>query len=747
MPVDWSLVGMLKFAFIGNPNTGKSSLINALSKNNQLHVGNWGGVTFVKKVIKTTIENQQVELIDLPGIYSFDDINQEAKITQDEIIKGDYDMYINVIDATNITRNLFLTVVLLELNLPVITIVNYADLLKKYKYNIDVVKLEKLLRSPCLLVSATKKTNVDKILPMAVERYNQLKDNPQVQKPFYFYDANLQQIKTQLETDILKSDIFQKNLVKQEDKAKFWANFYSIRLLEDSGFIKDHHSGFLHHNKDKQSKTETKSINEKLANDYKEFIANLNFDTATSYIINKRSKYAANIAKAAISKKISEKRVRRSLAADKVILNKWAGIPIFLVVMLMAFLIIFSFATPWQNLIQNFFVDFLGGWIYQWLGHPWYASLLVAGIIGGVGVTLSFVPLMFLLFVLINVLRETGYMARVSHLLDALLSKINLNGKAIIPLILGFGCNVGSIYATRSIANFRQRKLTAMVSPFMSCSSRLTIYGLFVAAFFGSFGGLIIFLMYIIGIVVALLLCLITRIFSGKFSSDEERLFELPPYRLPSFSIVMRSSARNIKGYIKTASTIIVIFSIFIWLISYFPNPNDPSSSILAVFAKGLGYVFYPLGFGSIWQLVASIIPAIVAKEITISTLGVLAFNNNIFGNGIPILQQLSDMGWLILQSFINLAPNFWFNFLDSSSSTDMVKFLQGIISTNNSGIGTMRAFSYMMFMLLTIPCVTTLAALKQEFGYKVMWQSVALGLSVPYILCAIVFWISFLIL
>ena len=728
---------MFKIAFVGNPNTGKSSIINALAGKHKLQVGNWSGVTFEKKVITAMVKNQQFELVDLPGLYSFDDVDAAAQVAQKEIIKNEYDLYINVIDVTSLTRNLYLTLMLLELNLPVLVLLNFSDLLSKYKYSLDIAKLSKLLRCPCLLVSAKKNDNIDNILDCAFNVLHK-KTTFDPSRCFYFYDNKAQDVKLTLTKFLLqrwKTKPLTYSFAPQEKvlpkNYEFLANYYAIRILENANynltFLNVSLSEITYLLKELE-------LSANLAN--KKFQALL---SANDFIINKRSCFANNLSTAVIVKKVSERRLKTSLILDKIFINKWAGIPIFLTILFLVFILTFSFATPLQDLISNIINDFIGNWILHAWGNHWYSSLIVNGFLGGLGTILSFVPLMFILFLWINVLHESGYMARVSHLLDSILIKVNLNGKAIIPLILGFGCNVGSVYATRSIENQRQRKLTAMVAPFMSCSSRLPIYGLFVAALFGSLGGVIIFAMYIIGVFVGLLYCLLARIFFGKFSLDESQYFELPPYHMPSAGVVFKSSSRNIRGYLRNAATIILVFSVFIWIISYFPNPSDPSHSILAVFAHGLGYLFIPLGFGQIWQLVAAILPAIIAKEVTISTLGVLAANATSTITVIGWLHELSMIGNFLLQSIVHLAPNFWFNFLNSSNNNFLVKWIKSLSLLQNN-IGGLRAFVYMMFMLLTIPCVTTLVALKQEFNYKVMFQSVAMGLATPYVLCLIVY-------
>lgn len=742
---------MYKLAFVGNPNTGKSTLINALAKNHKLEIGNWSGVTIEKKTVKAKIKDNSYDLTDLPGLYSFDDINPEALLTQREILKGQYDLFINVIDATNLEQNLFLTFLLMELNLPCIVVLNYSDLLKKYKYDLDIKGLQARLRCPCVLVSAQAKDGVEKIFNAIDDYFVKLKEN-QNNRQYFFYTSNLNQVKNQL-MDFLKENLIAKEIILQQDfcllEQKQTLNFYAIRILENSqmpiiqeimnkvdfsAFKKGVVLGSEKH-KSLSDNAKTTSLSEK--KDAKVLNANVG-----DFLINKRYKWGNNIAKVVIKKAVSDKRLNFTLKLDRFFLNKWLGLPIFFIIIFLAFVIIFSFATPLQDTIQQILGDFCGGWIYHWLGKTWYSSLIVAGILGGFGVLLSFIPLMLLLFVFINILKESGYMSRVSHLLDTLLTKINLNGRAVIPLILGFGCNVGSVYATRSIANKRQRKLTAMVAPFMSCSSRMPIYGLFVAAFFVNLGGIIIFALYLIGILVALMYCLFSRIFFGKFSVDQEQFFELPPYHIPSLGIVLAASFRNIKGYIFRAATIILGFSIFLWLISYFPNPNNPNDSILAVFSHYFGYIFYLLGFGNVWQLVAAIIPAIIAKEVTISSLGVFAANAQDFGTTIAIVPELKIFGLGLLQSLENLLPNNWFSFLSVSNNQTLVSFIHRLPNLQGA-VGNLKAFNYMMFMLLTIPCVTTLGALKHEFGYKVMLQSTLMGVATPYILCLIVYQIG----
>lgn len=718
---------MYKIAFVGNPNVGKSSLINSITNSNEFTVGNWSGVTVDEKHIKLSYfshkynQKYDLELHDLPGIYDLNAKSIDEKITVNTIEENKYDLYINVLDSTNLERNLYLTLLLKELNLPLLIVLNQYDKTEKLNHIIQINRLSKILACPVLVSSALKKTGLNTIIETVCDYIEQKKANIQI-KPFYVYENKLEEI-----IKLIEKDLNNQNFHKIHGSDNFTNKFYSLKLIEKN----EHYIKHL-----KIEKIDLKNIQKLIKN----FELSYSKDIA-SFLVEKRQKYLFQLITAVLPNGTNEKKLKNTLRIDKILLNKHFGIPIFLIIFLLFFILVFNISTPFKNFLDFTINNWIGNGLDNFLNGKtpnWLNSLLLNGIIGGVGTILTFLPVFFCLYFLLGIMQETGYMSRVSFLLSGIFNKIGLSGKSLVPLLLGFGCNVTSIYSSRIISNPNKRKITALMAPFMSCNARLPIFALFSLSFFSKSAGLVIFSLYIMGIIFAIILALIAKLFYKSNSLQDDSLNDLPNYHLPSIKVLLKTSAINMRSYLKKASTLILFFSILIWIISYFPyGDSRPDDSILAWISKNIfSPLFWPLGFSGIWQLVASIFPAIIAKEITISSLGVLA---HIQTN--TDIANIKDVGMNFLLAFKNalygISPTNWLVNFTNTDSQDTINSLSAWLNNNilfSGPVGHLRAYSYMMFMLLTIPCVTTLASIRQEFGNKFMFLSISIGIVVPYL-------------
>ncbi|WP_300390465.1 ferrous iron transport protein B, partial [Fusobacterium sp.] len=391
-------------------------------------------------------------------------------------------------------------------------------------------------------------------------------------------------------------------------------------------------------------------------------------------------------------------------------------------------------------------------------GTPdWLHSLIIDGILGGVGGILVFTPMMAFLYFFLSILEESGYMSRVAFLMDKLMRKMGLNGKSFVPMIIGFGCTVPAIYATRTMEDESSKKLTAAMTPFMSCSARLPVYGLFTAAFFGQKAGIIVASLYFLGIFVAVLVGLFLKNVKGFKSENKALLIELPPYRVPSLKTVLTSTWTRVSAYIKRAGSIILGIMMILWTLTYFPNNGDSNTSYIAKFGHTFAPVMKPTGFGDRWETVAAIIPSMVAKEVVVGFLSQalpLESDEEVVTEEVEettivqdLVFQVKELGVAVKKSVVGIV------------SLDMARFKmptpeeieeegRGIIKATfnlwpDDKLAPVRAYSFMAFILLVVPCVTTLGAIKQEFGWKYLWKVVGIMLVVPYVASTLIFQIG----
>ncbi|EAH5848552.1 ferrous iron transport protein B [Campylobacter upsaliensis] len=583
----------INIILVGQPNVGKSSLINALCKSN-LKVGNFPGVTVEKASAKIVYKNYTLEFIDLPGTYALDGYSEEEKITQNYIKTQNYDLIINILDSTNLKRNLILSTQLLECQKKMILALNMSDEAKKEGFSIDVKKLEELIKTPSISISSRTKENLNALLELIIQTHEAA------------FTPFLRPYGEQLEEELAKiqQDIEKLNL-NENPRA------YAVSLLQN----KIQNNVCQEMVKNSQNRLFERYQSQNIDEIFKEDL--LAFSAGLSQQISKQEPTSNNITK----------------SLDALLINKYFGVPIFLFLMWVLFQLTFTLGAIPMDYIEMGF-GALGDLCKEYISNELLASVLADGIIGGVGAVILFLPNILILFFGIALLETTGYMSRVAFLLDGILYKFGLHGKSFIPLVTGFGCSVPAFMATRTLKNKRDRLLTLFVINFMSCGARLPVYVLFIGAFFGGEqAGNYLFGIYILGAFLGLLAAKFLKMTAFR-GIDEPFVMEMPKYRMPNWNLVWQMSFNKAKMYLKKAGTFILLASVLIWFASNFPiqtnAPEDEKkaaelqveNSYLGQFGKTIEPIFAPLELD--WKLSVSLLSGLAAKEVMISTLGVL---------------------------------------------------------------------------------------------------------------------------
>ena len=672
----------IKIALAGNPNCGKTTLFNDLTGSNQ-YVGNWPGVTVEKK--EGRLKGQKdVVIQDLPGIYSLSPYTLEEVVARGYLVNEKPDAILNIIDGTNIERNLYLTTQLIELGIPVVMAVNMIDLVRKNGDKIDLKKLSAELGCQAIEISALKGEGSMKAAEMAVAA---AKSGKAGELPHVF-TGSVEHAIAHIEESIQG---------KVDDRFLRW---YAVKLFERDDKVQQEL---------KLDKALVDHIDQHIADCEKEMD-----DDAESIITNQRYAYINTVVEKAVRKKARVEHLTVSDKIDQVVTNRIFALPIFALIMFLMYALsmgtsiadggisIGSFATDWTNdvLFGEIVPNALGGFLESVGVADWLYGLIMDGIIAGVGAVLGFVPQMLVLFFLLSILEDIGYMARVAFIMDRIFRKFGLSGKSFIPMLVGTGCGVPGVMASRTIENERDRRMTIMTTCFIPCGAKMPIIGLFAGALFGG-SSLVAVSAYFIGfaaIIISGIILKKTKLFAGD---PAPFVMELPAYHVPAWGNVLRATWERGWSFIKRAGTVILASTIVLWFLQgfgfedgVFGMVEDQDNSILAAVASAIAWIFAPQGFGN-WRATVASISGLIAKENVVGTLGVLYH----FGG------ELSENG-----------DEIW-----------------GEVANDYTAIS---AYSFMIFNLLCAPCFAAMGAIKREMNNG-KWTAIAIGYMCLLAYCA----------
>ena len=725
---------MINIAFIGNPNVGKTALINKIS-NASLKIGNWPGVTIEKKEVFFNIDNDEIKLIDLPGIYNLSVSTPEERIVGSFLIEEDIDVIINVIDSTSLERNLYLTSLLKEMGKPMILALNFSDEFQKLNYIIDMEKFQKQIGIQGVFTSGRTGAGIDELMKKAVSLAKKQENQKHIPYRITF-DNDIEEEINNVRKKITENEKY------GEVIKRYSPDWLAIRIIEDDtsllATMKQKFGVDLSENTDEDRRRLVKK-----------------YDMETSDLLA-RARYGA--VRGIVSGNLqrgSRNKFELTDKIDKVLLNKFGGGIAFLLIIYSMFIIIFDGSAPFIDWVDGFFSDFIMKYVGKLIeGVPdWLYSFIIDGVIAGVGSVLTFVPLMFFIYFFMAVLEECGYMARVAFILNRMMTKVGLSGKAFIPMLVGFGCTVPAIYATRTLEDEKTRRLTGVISTFMSCGARLPVFSLLAVAFFSKNAALVVVSIYVIGVFTALMAAFILKRFDYFKGDNTELLIELPPYRLPGFKVVWNSMKNKTLSYVKKATTVILGILLIIWFLTYFPNNNDTETSYLGQAAKVVQPIFKPTGFGDRWEPVASIVPSIIAKETVVGFLGQVLLTAQEeeeeaeYNFGADLKDQIIGLKDAAIDSVKSLGniSKFKIDTLTMSDEETLDEdaggnIIPAIRSLWNDELGAIRAYSFMLYVLMVVPCAVALGALKQEFGWKIVVFQVISLLILPYIASVVFF-------
>ena len=677
----------ITIGFIGNPNCGKTTLFNAYTGAN-LKVANWPGVTVEKVEGAIKDHNETIHLVDLPGTYSLTSYTMEETVSRNFILSDEVDVVINVADASALERSLYLTLQLLELKKPVVLALNMMDIVQKRGMEIDLHRLPEMLGIPVIPVSARRRSGLDALLHAAVHHKDSagpdaiIHDHKTIPRHEHDHHREFAMVYSDEIEDKIDEVIAALDKKYPETPNKRW---HAIKILEND-----------------------REICEKFNVDVPG-LAGKNYE---SRIINEKYDFIDEIIHEVMIHKERQDELTEKL--DAVLTHRIWGIPVFLGIMAVIFFLTFFVGDFIKGLLESG-LDFIStsfeGWLISVNAHEILVSLLIDGIISGVGVIITFLPNILILFLALAFLEDSGYMARVAYVMEGVMSRLGLSGRAFIPMLLGFGCTVPAIMASRALESRRDRYKVMLVTPFMSCNARLTIYILFAEMFFGAYAMVAAYSMYILGILVAIAVCAVMHLIDKKKEKANYLLIELPEYKLPDARTVGVYVWEKIKDYLGKAGTTIFVATIIIWALLYF-GPNgfvtDMGESFAAYAGKFIAPVFLPIGLG-FWQIVVALIAGISAKEVVVSSSAIL------------------------------------FGVASTASAEGMAAFnaaLQGI------GFGPLNALCLMVFCLLYIPCAATIATIHKEsksWGWTAF--TAAFQLAVAYIVTLVIYQIGLLII
>ncbi len=691
----------LKIALAGNPNAGKTSIFNGLTGAHQ-KVANFPGVTVEKRIGHRLYNDYDITFVDLPGTYSLTAYSQDERVAREYILNENPDVIINVIDSGNLERSLYLTTQLIEMGVHIVVDLNMWDEARESGIDIDTDKLGELLGAPVVKTIGSRNQGVDKLLETAFSLA--VNGNQGHRHPPVSYGPKLDDVVNELSCEISNCG----------DCRGCNPRWLAVKLLEGDEEVK---SRWVR--PDKNSEPIDRILDKSMSH----LKATGNDDTEL-IVTEGRYGYVAGITREVV-KRPPINRMKMSTQVDNILTHKWFGYPIFFFLMYLIFEATFSLGEYPMTWIEDG-VTWLQGMVVTLLPAGMITNLISDGIIGGVGFVIVFLPNIVILFLGISLLEDSGYMARAAFLMDKLMHYLGLHGKSFIPMLMGFGCAIPGIMATRTLESDRDRIMTILLIPMMSCSARLPVYILFAGAFFGASAGMVIFSIYLIGIVAAFFIARILQKTILK-SGDAPFVMELPPYRWPTASSVLIHMWERTRIYLRKMGGIILVASIILWVLGYFPqkkeytvdydreiaslqtqgtpeaqdritrlenmkSAEDLEYSFIGKLGSAISPLVAPLGFN--WQMGVSLVPGFVAKEIVVSSLGVL------------------------------------YNLGEDEGSDSLKNSLTAV----SSGITPLAAYAYMIFVLLYTPCLSTVVAIRKEAGSKWMWLSIGMQTAFAWI-------------
>ncbi len=745
-------------ALAGNPNVGKSTLFNALTGARQ-HVGNWPGKTVEKKEGRTVIDGTEILVVDLPGTYSLTAYSLEEIIARDFIVNEHPNAVVVVVDAANLERNLYLVAQVLELDVPVIVALNMSDIARSRGVKIDTGALSRRLGGlPVIETIGSRGVGLDPL-----------------RDAIHAIDGPRQGVLAQIDYG---PDVEQEIRTLQDEigqipalRAQYQPRWLAIKLLENDTAV----AQALHAGGQAALVEAVQAANAR--------IEAASGDDTETIIADRRYRFIADVVGGAVTRP-KEKVSTLSDRIDTVLTHRLWGLPIFLLLMWIVFQFTANVSAP--------FLDWVDGVITGPFTHgmtalleatglesTWFGALVLDGIITGVGGVLVFVPVLMFLYLAIAILEDTGYMARAAFVMDRVMRLMGLHGKSFLPMIVGFGCTVPAIYATRTLENERDRKLTGFLATFMSCGARLPVYVVFGAAFFGTRSGNLIFAMYVLGIVIALLVGFAFKHTVYRHAAPPPFVLELPPYRLPNARTTWIMMWERTSGFVRKAGTTILMASILIWFLMALPVNRDKGKfndvraedSIFGAVGSAMAPVFRPAGFGS-WETAGSLITGFVAKEVVVGTMSQIYVDEAdpaataaaeeeeprpSFGEEVgDMARTFGEASVLTVQETVNIVPRTlnlvpfvhvgeadWLGRSgEEENTTDLEAALVGAFdeAAGSSARGTLAAVAFNVFVLLYVPCMVATAAMRQEFGTRWMLYQVGFTLALAWLAAVIVY-------